>query len=95
MEQMTTHLAEYGVLGVLVSTFGYALWQQWRRTNQKNDSLETRLDALQEQMRRYLDEEKEQMLNVIRDNTKAFVDLKEIMSQIVVKAPAKKSKVTE
>ena len=92
MEQMSQHLYEYGILGILVAAFGYALWQQWKRTNAKNDSLEARVDNLQEQMRRYLDEEKAEMLKVIRDNTQAFMDLKEIMSQIVVKSVARKPK---
>jgi cell division protein FtsB len=92
---MSQHLYEYGILGILVAAFGYALWKQWNKTNAKNDSLEARVDNLQEQMRRYLDEEKSEMLQVIRDNTKAFVDLKEIMSQIVVKSAAPKKRKTD
>jgi cell division protein FtsB len=92
MEEMQTHLYEYGILGILVAAFGYALWKQWNKTNAKNDTLEARVDNLQEQMRRYLDEEKAEMLKVIRDNTQAFMDLKEIMSQIVVKSVARKPK---
>jgi cell division protein FtsB len=92
MEQMSQHLYEYGILGILCLAFGYALWKQWNKTNAKNDSLEARVDNLQEQMRRYLDEEKAEMLQVIRDNTKAFVDLKEIMSQLVIKSTARKPK---
>jgi cell division protein FtsB len=89
---MEQHLYEYGILGILAAAFGYALWKQWNKTNAKNDTLEARVDNLQEQMRRYLDEEKAEMLKVIRDNTQAFMDLKEIMSQIVVKNVARKPK---
>ena len=95
MEQMSQHLYEYGILGILCLAFGYALWKQYNKTNAKNDTLEARVDNLQEQMRRYLDEEKAEMLKVIRDNTQAFMDLKEIMSQIVVKSTVPKKRKTD
>jgi Tfp pilus assembly protein PilN len=93
MEQQISHsLFEYGLLGIAVFVLGYIVYSQWKKTNQRNDSLEIRLDAMGEQMRKYLDEEREQMLNVIRDNTTAFLDLKEILSQVVVKPATRKMK---
>jgi len=93
MEQIPTHMYEYGILGILVSVFGWALWQQWARTNKKNEVLEKRIDQLQEQMRKYLDEEKSEMLQVLRENTQAFIELKETIHQLLPNAskPHRKS----
>jgi hypothetical protein len=92
---MEQHLYEYGILGIICFAFGFLLYQQWTRAHKKNEDLEKRVDNLQEQLRKYLDDERTEMLQVIRDNTQAFMDLKEIMSQMVVKTAAPKKRKTD
>jgi len=87
MQEVQQHLYEYGVLGIICFAFGFLLWQQWTRAHKKNEELERRVDSLQEQLRRYLDDERTEMLQVIRDNTQAFTELRHTMHQMISVAP--------
>lgn len=87
MQEVQQHLYEYGVLGIICFAFGFLLWQQWTRAHKKNEDLERRVDSLQEQLRKYLDDERTEMLQVIRDNTQAFTDLRQTIQQMLITAP--------
>jgi DNA anti-recombination protein RmuC len=87
MQEVQQHLYEYGVLGIICFAFGFLLWQQWTRAHKKNEELERRVDSLQEQLRRYLDDERTEMLQVIRDNTQAFTELRQTIHQMISVAP--------
>jgi len=87
MQEVQQHLYEYGILGIICFAFGFLLWQQWTRAHKKNEELERRVDSLQEQLRRYLDDERTEMLQVIRDNTQAFTELRQTIHQMISVTP--------
>lgn len=87
MQEIQQNLYEYGVLGIVCFAFGFLLWQQWTRAHKKNEELERRVDSLQEQLRKYLDDERTEMLQVIRDNTQAFTELRQTIHQLIAATP--------
>jgi DNA anti-recombination protein RmuC len=84
MEQQLTHsLFEYGILGIAVFILGYVVYGQWKSLVKKNTELESRINDLQTDMRKYLETDKSQLMEVINQNTQAFNQLQELMKEIV------------
>jgi DNA anti-recombination protein RmuC len=84
MEQQLTHsLFEYGILGIAVFILGYVVYGQWKSVVKKNAELENRINDLQTDMRKYLENDKSQLMEVINQNTQAFNQLQELMKEIV------------
>ena len=84
MEQQLTHsLFEYGILGIAVFVLGYVVYGQWKSLVKKNTELENRINDLQTDMRKYLETDKSQLMEVINQNTQAFKELQALMKEIV------------
>ena len=84
MEQTISHsLLEYGILGIATVVLGYVVYSQWKNIVKKNVELDNRLTDLQTDMRKYLESDKIQLMEVIQHNTQAFNQLQELMKEIV------------
>ena len=84
MEETISHsLLEYGVLGIAVVVLGYVVYSQWKSIVRKNVELDARLNDLQTDMRKYLENDKIQLMEMIQHNTQAFRELQELMKEIV------------
>lgn len=84
MEETISHsLLEYGVLGIAVVILGYVVYSQWKSIVRKNIELDARLNDLQTDMRKYLENDKIQLMEMIQHNTQAFRELQELMKEIV------------
>lgn len=84
MEETISHsLLEYGVLGIAVVILGYVVYSQWKSIVRKNTELDARLNDLQTDMRKYLENDKIQLMEMIQHNTQAFRELQELMKEIV------------
>jgi DNA anti-recombination protein RmuC len=84
MEETISHsLLEYGVLGIAVVVLGYVVYSQWKSIVRKNTELDARLNDLQTDMRKYLENDKIQLMEMIQHNTQAFRELQELMKEIV------------
>ena len=77
--QFQTQLLQYGVLGLVAFLLGYFAWVSYKRLLDKNDALEKKVDALQEEMTELLIEERDRMAKIIEDNTRAINDLRSIV----------------
>ena len=77
--QIQTQLLQYGVLGLVAFLLGYFAWVSYKRLLDKNDALEKKVDALQEEMTELLIEERDRMAKIIEDNTRAINDLRSIV----------------
>ena len=78
-QTIQSQVAEYGILGLLAFLLGYFAWSSYKRLVEKNDALEKKVDALQEEMNSLLVEERDKMAKIIEDNTRAINDLRSIV----------------
>jgi len=79
------YFLQYGILGLLAFILGYFAWMQYQRLIKKNDTLEMKVDRLQEEMMNMLVEERERMSELIRANTEALKDLQKTIFKYLVK----------
>lgn len=70
---------QYGLIGVIALLLGYFAWNSYNRLLVKNDALERKVDALQEEMTGLLIEERDRMSKIIEENTRAINDLRTII----------------
>lgn len=82
---MQSHLMEYGLLGLLAFLLGYFAWMQYQRLVKKNDTLEEKVDKLQEEMMQLLVEERDRLANLIRENTEALNSLQKTIFKYMIK----------
>lgn len=84
MEQTISHsLLEYGILGIAVVVLSYVVYSQWKSIVRKNIELDTRLNDLQTDIRKYLENDKTQLMEMIQHNTQAFRELQGLMKELV------------
>ena len=76
---------QYGVVGVLALILGYFAWNQYNRLVIKNDNLEKKIDALQEEMMSLIVEQKDQLVDLVRANTEALRDLQKLVLEYVIR----------
>lgn len=70
---------QYGLIGVIALLLGYFAWSSYNRLLAKNDALEKKVEALQEEMTGLLIEERDRMSKIIEENTRAINDLRSII----------------
>lgn len=84
MEERISHsLLEYGILGIAVVVLSYVVYSQWKSIVRKNIELDTRLNDLQTDIRKYLENDKTQLMEMIQHNTQAFRELQGLMKELV------------
>ena len=85
ISSVATHsLMEYGILGILVLILGYVMWTSYQRILMKNDELEKKVDALQQEMLDILSEERNRMADLVAKNTTALNELSRIILEYIV-----------
>jgi len=77
MEQvlLQDYAVQYGVLGVVALILAYITISQYKRLLKKNDTLEAKVDKLQEEMITLLAEERDKLSELIKENTAALQEL--------------------
>jgi hypothetical protein len=76
---------QYGVVGILALILGYFAWNQYTRLVNKNDALERKIDALQEEMMGLIVEQKDQLVDLVKANTEALRDLQKLVLEYVIR----------
>ena len=79
------YFLQYGILGLLAFILGYFAWMQYQRLVKKNDTLEAKVDKLQEEMMMLLVEERDRLAELIRENTHALQELQKTIFKYMVK----------
>lgn len=74
-----TTFLQYGILGVVALVLGYFAWNSYKRLIDRNDALERKVDALQDEMTGLLIEERDRMGRIVEENTKAINELRSII----------------
>jgi hypothetical protein len=90
LQSLTTETVEnsflqYGVVGILALVLGYFAWNQYNRLVVKNDALEQKVDALQEEMMNLIVEQKDQLIDLVKANTEALRDLQKLVLEYVIR----------
>jgi len=75
---------QYGVLGIVAFILAYVTLSQYKRLLKKNDALEAKVDKLQEEMVTLLQEERDRLADLIKENTAALQDLQKTILQYMV-----------
>lgn len=75
---------QYGILGVISLVLGILAWQQYKRLLERNDSLEDKVDTMQERMNKILVEDRNTMSKLVEENTAAIHDLRSIIMDTLV-----------
>jgi hypothetical protein len=81
------YFLQYGVLGIVSFILGYMAIQQYKTLLKKNDKLEQKIDYLQDEMMGLLEEERDRLAELIKDNTAALTELQRTIFQYLVKKP--------
>ena len=84
-ETVENSFLQYGVVGMLALVLGYFAWNQYTRLVNKNDALEQKIDALQEEMMNLIVEQKDQLVDLVKANTEALRDLQKLVLEYVIR----------
>jgi mannitol-1-phosphate/altronate dehydrogenase len=84
-EHIKEYFLQYGVLGMLAFLLGYFAWMQYLRLVKKNDTLEQKVDKLQEEMMSLIIEERDRLADLIKENTMALQELQKTIFKYMVK----------
>ena len=84
-ETVENSFLQYGVVGMLALVLGYFAWNQYTRLVNKNDALEQKIDALQEEMMGLIVEQKDQLVDLVKANTEALRDLQKLVLEYVIR----------
>jgi hypothetical protein len=84
-ETVENSFLQYGVVGILALVLGYFAWNQYNRLVSKNDALEKKVDALQEEMMSLIVEQKDQLVDLVKANTEALRDLQKLVLEYVIR----------
>lgn len=86
-EAVENSFLQYGVVGALAIILGYFAWNQYNRLLKKNDELEKKVDALQDEMLGLIVEQKDQLVDLVKANTEALRDLQKLVLEYVIRGP--------
>jgi hypothetical protein len=86
-ETVESSFLQYGVVGALALILGYFAWNQYNRLLRKNDELEKKVDALQDEMLGLIVEQKDQLVDLVKANTEALRDLQKLVLEYVIRGP--------
>ena len=75
---------QYGILGIVAILLGYFAWSSYKRLIDRNDALEKKVDALQDEMTGLLLEERDRMGKIVEENTRAINDLRAIIVNTLI-----------
>jgi mannitol-1-phosphate/altronate dehydrogenase len=84
-EHIKEYFLQYGVLGMLAFLLGYFAWMQYLRLVKKNDTLEEKVDKLQDEMMGLIAEERDRLAELIKDNTEALRELQKTIFKYMFK----------
>lgn len=79
-----TTVLQYGILGIVAVLLGYFAWSSYKRLIDRNDALEKKVDALQDEMTGLLLEERDRMGKIVEENTRAINDLRAIIVNTLI-----------
>jgi hypothetical protein len=85
-ETVENSFLQYGVVGILALALGYFAWNQYNRLVSKNDALEQKVDALQEEMMSLIVDQKDQLVDLVKANTEALRDLQKLVLEYVIRS---------
>lgn len=86
-ETVENSFLQYGIVGLLALVLGYFAWNQYNRLLKKNDELEKKVDALQDEMMGLIVEQKDQLVDLVKANTEALRDLQKLVLEYVIRGP--------
>lgn len=81
---MQSYVLQYGILGVITVVLAYVAFQQYQKLIERNDMLEQKIDKVQKEMNDLLIEERDRMMKLIEDNTKALNELQRTILNFMI-----------
>jgi hypothetical protein len=78
------YVLQYGILGVITVVLAYVAFQQYQKLIERNDMLEEKIDKVQKEMNDLLIEERDRMMKLIEDNTKALNELQRTILNFMI-----------
>jgi len=81
---MQNYVLQYGILGVITVVLAYVAFQQYQKLIERNDMLEQKIDKVQKEMNDLLIEERDRMMKLIEDNTKALNELQRTILNFMI-----------
>lgn len=81
---MQNYVLQYGILGVIAVLLAYVAFQQYQKLIERNDMLEQKIDRVQKEMNDLLIEERDRMMKLIEDNTKALNELQRTILNFMI-----------
>ena len=78
------YVLQYGILGVITVVLAYVAFQQYQKLIERNDMLEEKIDKVQKEMNDLLIEERDRMMKLIEENTKALNELQKAILNFMI-----------
>lgn len=78
------YILQYGILGVITVVLAYVAFQQYQKLIERNEMLEDKIDRVQREMNDLLIEERDRMMKLIEDNTKALNELQKAILNFMI-----------
>ena len=78
------YVLQYGILGVITVVLAYVAFQQYQKLIERNEMLEDKIDRVQKEMNDLLIEERDRMMKLIEDNTKALNELQKAILNFMI-----------
>jgi predicted PurR-regulated permease PerM len=79
-----SYVLQYGILGIITVVLAYIAFQQYQKLIDRNESLEQKIDRVQREMNDLLIEERDRMMKLIEDNTKALNELQKTILNFMI-----------
>lgn len=83
-EGIQNYVLQYGILGVITVVLAYVAFQQYQKLIERNEVLEEKIDRVQKEMNDLLVEERDRMMKLIEDNTKALNELQRTILNFMI-----------
>jgi hypothetical protein len=83
-EGIQNYVLQYGILGVITVVLAYIAFQQYQKLIERNEMLEEKIDRVQKEMNDLLVEERDRMMKLIEDNTKALNELQRTILNFMI-----------
>lgn len=78
------YILQYGILGVITIVLAYVAFQQYQKLVERNDTLEEKIDKIQQEMNQLLVEERDRLSKLIEDNTRALNELQKVIFNFMI-----------
>ena len=72
-------LIQYGVLGIATLGLGWACWKLFQRQLETEERLNNKVDELEKKFDGYIDNDHAKLKNVVDSNTKAYLELRDMI----------------